>query len=60
MDWWIKLDIWGKYFFPSFNPYQKQWYHKHYENDHDYISDFSELLKQTYNIAMDVSKLEIY
>jgi hypothetical protein len=59
-DWWIELDIWGKYYFPKFNEEKNQWYHKYHEKDHDYITDFCELLKQTYKIAMDISKLKIY
>ncbi len=58
--WWLTMDIWGKYYFPKFNESNNQWYHKHYEGDHDYITDFCELVKGTYEIAMKESKLKIY
>lgn len=59
-DWWVEIDIWAKYYFPKFNTDTKQWYHKDDEIDCDYMADFSEILKQTYKIAMYVSKLETY
>jgi hypothetical protein len=59
-DWWLKMDIHNKYYFPKFNEDKNQWYHKNYEGDHDFIIDFCDLVKYTYDIAMKVSGLKTY
>lgn len=60
-DWILQLDIWGKYYFPEFNPEKNnQWSHKDLDYDTDYIADFSFLLKETYNITMKESGLKTY
>ena len=61
-DWVLEIDIWGKYYFPTFNEDKNQWYHKDADDEYDadYIDDFSFILKETYEIAMKVSGLKTY
>lgn len=59
-DWFLEIDIMGKYYFPKFNEDKNQWYHKEHENEVDYMDDFSFLLKETYKIAMKVSGLQTF
>jgi hypothetical protein len=60
LDWILELDIWAKYYFPKFNEKKNQWYHQEDFRDVNYIDDFTELLKFTYELAMKVSKLKTY
>ena len=58
-DWFLKIDIWSKYFFPTFNQDKNQFYHQ--EDDCcNYINSFNNIFKATYDIAMKESKLKIY
>ena len=59
-EWIISIDIWAKYYFPTFNEEQNQWYHKEDFRDADYIEDFSFILKEAYKKAIEVTGLKTY
>jgi len=58
-DWFLKIDIWAKYFFPTFNNEKNQFYHQE-QNCCNYINSFNKIFKATYDIAMKESKLKTY
>ena len=59
-EWYFKINIWAKYYFPTFNEEENQFYHKMSETDNDEIIDLGIILKQAYDIAIKVSGLKLY
>jgi hypothetical protein len=59
-DWIISIDIWGKYYFPTFNEDQNQWYHRMKDDEACYMDDFSFILKEAYKKAFEVTGLKTY
>ena len=59
-EWIMSIDIWGKYYFPTFNEEQNQWYHRMKDDEACYMDDFSFILKEAYKKAFEVTKLKTY
>ena len=59
-DWVMSIDIWSKYYFPKFNEEKNQWYHKIEDKEACYINDFSFILKEAYNKALEITNLKLY
>ena len=59
-DWIMIIDIWGKYYFPIFNEDHNQWYHRMKDNEACYMDDFSFILKEAYNKALEVTGIKLY
>jgi hypothetical protein len=59
-DWIMSIDIWGKYYFPTFNEEQNQWYHRMKDDEACYMDDFSFILKEAYKKAFEVTGLKTY
>lgn len=56
----IELDIWSKYYFPTFHIDNEQWYHKEDENDTCYMEMLYKVMKYAYNKAIEVTGLKTY
>ncbi len=59
-NWIMSIDIWAKYYFPTFNEEQNQWYHRMEKDEACYMDDFSFILKEAYNKAIEVTGLKPY
>lgn len=58
----LTIDIWGKYFFPSFPKDGAQWYHhdNNKRGESMEMEDFCELLPFTFKLAMNVTNIQTY
>ena len=54
----INIDVWSKYYFPTFSEEQRQWYHKICETDTDYMDMFHAVMKFAYSLA--IKEIKIY
>lgn len=54
----LSLNVWGKYYFPTFTNNENQWYHKTTDKGTDYMDMLHAIMKFSYALA--IKEIKIY
>ena len=56
----LSIEIWNKYYCPTFYIQDEQWYHKESETDPCYMEILYKVMKYAYDKALEVTGLKTY